>query len=71
MAILHKTTVQAAAKHKITHEWRSLFGIIGSWHEVLAEAISKPSIIIETTTPEYDRVIINGKDYAPSPQATQ
>lgn len=61
--IQRKTDVRATAKHKVTYEWRSLLGIIGSWQEVLSEVSTKPRIEIVTTTKEYDGVYVNGQEY--------
>jgi hypothetical protein len=60
---LHRTEIKAVAKHKITYELRTLLGIIGSWREVSSERVTKPSLFIETTTEEFDKVIINGKEF--------
>ncbi len=63
----HYTAIDARAPHKVTYEWRSLLGIIGSWKEILSERVSKPSLFIATSTEEFDKVFINGVEYIPSP----
>ena len=71
MAIAHKTKVGTGANHKVTYEYRSLLGIIGSWEEIHAEQVSRPSIFIETTTPDFDKVVINGEEYKKCSKTTQ
>lgn len=61
------TLVNAGGKHKITYEWRSFLGFIGSWKEVKSISVSKPDIHVVTTRGDYNQVFINGKEYVLKP----
>lgn len=65
MATAHNTSVSARTRHKVEYEWRTFLGLIGSWKEVMNERCSKPSIFIETASPDFTDVYVNGCRYLP------
>jgi hypothetical protein len=63
MITIHQTKIRVGAKYKVEYQLRTFLGLIANWKEVQSTQVSKPFIFIETTTPEFGKVFINGQEY--------